>query len=215
MFDYLLFAVLLLWYKDPTYLGKFINNLSWLFGILYARTKTSSIYYKIQDFLLNIPTSPKNTKLNNIYIIKDSQLQLVDIKDINNFNSNKYYVRVVIRNKDKNLKYNEKVLVFADKNTLINNYNNLSETIEKSLENFSKIMEATKGGIDILSILNKYINGNDNFSNITGYKIKYNDIYDFDSNRFLLESNDKLDIIDMNLNEFHLTSEDLIGFNNS
>ncbi len=205
MFDYLLFAVLLLWYKDPAYLGKFLNSVSWIVGILYAKSKTSSLYFKIQDFLLNVPISPKNNKETPIYILSEGQLKLVTYKDINNVSGEKYYIRVNTKNKL------EKVLVFADKNTLVNQYNDLTQKIERSLDNFSKIMEATKGGVDVLPILTRYINGNDNFFNITGYKITYGDIYDFDTNKFLLESNDSLDLIDMNVSEYHFNTNDIIN----
>lgn len=205
MFDYLLFAVLLLWYKDPAYLGKFLNSVSWIVGILYAKSKTSSLYFKIQDFLLNVPISPKNNKETPIYILSEGQLKLVTYKDINNVSSEKYYIRVNTKNKL------EKVVVFADKNTLVNQYNDLTQKIERSLDNFSKIMEATKGGVDVLPILTKYINGTDNFFSITGYRITYGDIYDFDTNKFLLESNDSLDLIDMNVSEYHFNTNDIIN----
>ena len=207
MFDYLLITVLFLWYKDPNYLPKFLNNLSWLFGILYARARTSSLYFKLHDFLMNVPISPKNNKSISLFILDENMLKSVDYKNINNLNSSKYYVKLLLKNN------NEKIVIFNDKCILMNQYNNLLNNVEKNADKFSKLMEATINDKDSLVVLNKYINGNNNFSDITNYEIRYKDLYDFDSNKFLLEANDKIHIVNMNLEEFDFEKDDIIRLN--
>lgn len=200
MFDSLIIFIFL---KYPNYLTKIFNELSWLFAFLYARIKTS--------FTKNYLIESSNNSLNKkIYCKqKNNSLNLIDFGDVQNCNSDRYYVRITNKNSV------EKILVFDDKLTLMNQYNELLNKFEKHIEHFSTLLEAIVNDKDVLPIIKKYLGGKNNYYDITRYNIKYGDIYDFDSNIFLLETKDEITVVNMALHSSKHYFNDLIIFNNS
>jgi len=100
-----------------------------------------------------------------------------------------------------NINGKEKILVFNNRNTLRLQYPNLKALVENSSGHFGHYMEVIKDdGVDIVEHFNKY-SDNDNtfFNDITKYKLKACDLYDFGEERFLLEPTSTLEVVNMNL----------------
>ncbi len=208
MFDYLLFFTLLAWYKNPAYLQIILNNLSWLSAILYSKLKTSDIYNTVHNYLLILPTTPKSNKNIKFYSLQNETIKEFQLKDINNIVNGKIYIRIPIESSEGQ---KEKILIFNDKQSFSALYKNALEKINNYKEHFSTILESTINNIDVQSVLLKYINNSGDCKNyyiLTGYHIKAGDIYDFDSNKFLLQSNDEtLNITNMKLDNFELKKD--------
>jgi hypothetical protein len=194
MFDYLFFGTVFLWYKDKDSLQKLLSAMSWIGGILYARAKSSSYFEAVQNFLIGLPVS-KNPL---IYVVKEDNTPIpIDIKHVKESDSNRFYVRTP----------KDKIIVFTDKNTLINMYDSILCLSEKHRETFSNIMDAIVGDKDVLPVLKKYTSNNCYYTDITGYKLKAGDLYDFDANRYVLEEGE-LSITNMSLDTKTYNKED-------
>jgi hypothetical protein len=104
-----------------------------------------------------------------------------------------------------------KILIFNNRHTLIEKYGMLKDLVEHKMGKFSHYMEVVNivTSEDHLELFNKYTDSGDTFFNdITNYNIKAGDLYDFRYNRFLLESNDKLEVVKMNLETIIYNFED-------
>jgi hypothetical protein len=197
MFDYLFFGTLFLWYKDKDALQKILTTLNWVCGILYARSKTSSYFEAFESYLLKVPAKHGIT----IYATKqDGSLIQIDSKNVNDFDSNKFYARVPLHG-------TEKIIVFTDKNTLINTFDSLLSLAEKHNETFSNLMEATIKEVDVLPVLKQYTSNNHYYTDITGYKLKAGDLYNFGENKYLL-GEEELSITTMTLETKNYKKED-------
>ena len=202
MFDYLFFGTLLLWYKDKDSLQKILTTLNWICGILYARMKTSQYYSILQNNLLQLPNHPRLIHPIQIFALKENgTLQSIDKNNVKDFDAKLFYTKIQLQS-------TEKVLVFNDKNTLLNNYESLVHLAEKHNETFSNIMEATIKDHDILPILKKYTSNHLYYKDITGYCLKAGDLYDFESDRFLFSESEELCILQMNLESKSFKKED-------
>ncbi len=204
MFDYLFFGTLILWYNDKDSLQKILTTLNWIFGILYARMKTSQYYSILQNNLLQLPNHPRLIHPIQIYALKeDRTFQSIDINNVKDFDAKLFYAKV-------QLQAREKVLVFNDKNTLLNIYESLIHLAEKHNETFSNIMEVTIKDHDVSSTLKKYTSNHLYYKDITGYCLKAGDLYDFESNRFLLDDSSELAITGMDLETKQYKKDDVL-----
>lgn len=163
----------------------------------YFLIKLIEIYgfFKSSKFLTRLYRYLKRTNDITIYVLEDNKMKLLNIiNDVYHYKNNKFYIQI---NKD-NL---QKCLVFDNIHILFDIYDRLIPIVQSRQSKFSKYMEVIDKttNIDIIEIFNQYVD-KDNFffSDITGYLIKPNDLYDFTKNRFVVE-NGGIEIVQMDL----------------
>jgi hypothetical protein len=152
---------------------------------LFKYTQTAK---EIQVFVLEgtniVPWNLSETKYN------------INVKTMN-------YVLLKINDK-------EKILVFDNRNTLIQQYGNLKKLVENKSGHFCHYMEVIKDNdLDVVDLFNKY-DDKDNtfFVDITKYELKPCDLYDFTNNKFLLEPNSSLEVVKMDLEKIKYNYND-------
>lgn len=206
MYKYLFFGTIFLWYKDKNYLERSLNNFSWVLSLIYGKLKTSKTIEFLENYLLNT----KNITHVQIYA-KDTNFTLIpiELKNIKESNSDLFYVLVPLHS-------TYKILVFDNKDHLINNYDDLVYLTEKYEESFSNIMEASVYCVkksqnkDVTNILKKYTSSHHYYKDVTEYGLRAGDLYDFESKCFILQQDEQLSITNMNLDTTYYTPNDIL-----
>jgi hypothetical protein len=152
-------------------------------------------FFKSSNFLTRVFRYLKKINDITIYVLEDNKMNVLNnINDVYKYKNNKFYIQI---NKD-NL---QKCLVFDNIHILFDIYDRLIPIVQSRQSKFSNYMEVIDKttNIDIIEIFNQYVD-KDNFffSDITGYLIKPNDLYDFTKNRFVVE-NGGIEIVQMDL----------------
>ena len=205
MLSYLIWISPFIWYYRNILINqRYLINLNWFIGYIYANIKTSKLYHFLTHQYISF--FRKNDRI-QIYSISNNILSKIDYRDLGKSDYSKFYVKINLNNN------HEKIFIFDNKNTLIEKYDELKELLsfEGFFRGFSDVLEVnTSNGEEVLVLLNKYISKYKNFRNITNYRMKVSDLYDFDNKKFLLDKNDKLIILTMKLKTIELNPDDYL-----
>jgi hypothetical protein len=181
----------------------------WVSGFLYGTVKSVAdrYFYKVQKILYG------DSRF-TIYVSdeKDRSLKITKLEKLNNsiITYDKYYLHYKISDGFENI---EKVLVFDDKQILLDKITNIEYLVSLEREKFGKYLEiSVNKNRDITTEFLKYTSDSGFFQNITQYSLKASDLFCFNSNSFLVNPQDKLLVTKMDFETTTYNYSDIIGF---
>ncbi len=196
----------------------FYTNSLWFFAYVYGSLQpfwvslskvtksTYTLIYNLFNYNKIGHESNDNQSTNTLSIyMTDGSIMVPFSFDISKLHKHFLLFYVVIKIDDTH----DKAIVFNSLDKLVFIYNNLQELVKSRMSKFSKFLEVritNNTNIDHLDTFSQYADKSNNyFSDISGYNIRARDIYDFNSNSFLLSHGDKLVVTKMDLssNEYH------------
>jgi hypothetical protein len=164
-----------------------------------ATRSTCYVIYNYFTTYSNHSIHDQKDESNISLFVSDGKIMIPFSFDINLLDKHHLLYYVVIKIDDNH----NKVIVFNSLDKLIFLYKNLEEIATQRVSKFSKYLDVrntNSNDIDYVDIFNQYVDKSGVlFSDITNYKLKARDIYDFDNNTFILSHGDKLHVTKMDL----------------
>jgi hypothetical protein len=202
------------------------TNLLWLSAYIYgyiqphltdlsdafskATKVTKATYNNIYNYFTNNTNVEDKKDDSNVSVFVSDGSQMVPFSfDISKLHKHHLLYYVVVKIDDTH----DKVVVFNSLDKLIFLYNNLQDLVKSRMSKFSKYLEVritNNTTVDHLDTFSEYTDRSETYySDISGYKIRAKDIYDFYGGSFLLSRGDRLNVTKMDLSshEYHCDEE--------